>query len=56
MHYYYAFINVPNYPTGGENWDSGVAYLKNLFFHTPLSVENQGAAKYKSDIQMYKRS
>ena len=56
MHFYYAFINVPNYPTRGENWDSEVVYFKNPLFHTPLSVENQGVAKYKSDIQMYKKS
>ena len=56
MHFYYAFINVPNHPAGGENWDSGVAYFKNPLFHTSLSVENQDVAKYMSDIQMYKRS
>ena len=56
MHFYYAFINVPNYPLSGENRDSGVAYFKNPLFHTPLSIENQDVAKYKSDIQMYKRS
>ena len=33
-----------------------MAYFKNLLCHTPLSVENQGVAKYKSDIQMYKKS
>ena len=47
MHFCYAFINVLNYPAGGENWDSGVAYFKNPLFHTLLSVENQGVAKYK---------
>ena len=46
MHFYYAFINVPNYPVGGENRDSGVAYFKNPLFHTRLSVENQDVAKY----------
>ena len=56
MHFYYAFINVPNYPAGGENQDSGVAYFKNPLFHTLLSIENQDVAKYMSDIQMHKRS
>ena len=55
MHFYYAFINVPNYPASGENRDSGVAYFKNPLFYTTLSVENQGVAKYKSNIQMYKK-
>ena len=39
-----------------ENRESGVAYFKNPLFHTPLSIENQGVAKYKLDIQMYKKS
>ena len=52
MYFYYAFINVPNYPAGGENRDVGVAYFKNRLFHTPLNVRNQGVAKYKSDIQI----
>ena len=55
MHVYNAFINVPNYPVSGENRDSGVANFKNPLFHTPLSIENQGVAKYKLDIQMYKK-
>ena len=55
MHFYYAFINVPN-PCRWENRDSGVAYFKNPLFHTSLSDENQGVAKYKSEIQMYKKS
>ena len=56
MHFYYAFINVLNYPASGENQDSGVAYFKNPLFHTSLSAESQDVAKYMSDIQMYKRS
>ena len=56
MLFYYAFINVPNYPASEENRDSRVAYFKNPLFDTPLSVENQGVAKYKADIQMYKKS
>ena len=50
MHFYNAFINVPNYPASGENWDSGVANFKDPLFHTPPSIENQGVAKYRSDI------
>ena len=38
------------------NRDSGVAYFKIPLFHTLLSDENQGVAKYKSEIQMYTKS
>ena len=31
-------------------------FFKNPLFYTPLSVENQGVAKFKSNIQMYKKS
>ena len=37
---------------GGEYRDSGVAYFNNPLFHTLQSVENQGVAKDKSDIQI----
>ena len=33
VQFYYAFINVPNHPAGGKNWDSGVADFKNPLFH-----------------------
>ena len=54
MLFYYAFINVPNYPASGKNQNRGVAYFKNPLFHTPPSVENQGVAKYKAGSQMCK--
>ena len=50
------FYQCPKLTCGWGKSGVQMAYFKNPLFHNPLSVENQGVAKYKSDTQMYKNS